>query len=103
MALTVVSVAYPFATAGPDAVGGAEQALAAIDSALTRAFNYDRLRAVAEGLEHCARAVGRGRENPNPSDLRRLPLARPPPAPRQQPEPGHTSALHEPTPGERVH
>ena len=37
MALTVVSVAYPFATAGPDAVGGAEQVLAAIDSALTRA------------------------------------------------------------------
>ncbi|PYR93682.1 MAG: glycosyltransferase family 4 protein [Acidobacteria bacterium] len=37
MALTVVSVAYPFATAGPDAVGGAEQVLAAVDSALVRA------------------------------------------------------------------
>jgi glycosyltransferase involved in cell wall biosynthesis len=36
MALTVVSVAYPFATAGPDAVGGAEQVLAAIDAALVR-------------------------------------------------------------------
>jgi len=37
MALTVVSVAYPFAAAGPDAVGGAEQVLAAVDAALVHA------------------------------------------------------------------
>jgi glycosyltransferase involved in cell wall biosynthesis len=35
--LTVLSVAYPFAPVGPDAVGGAEQVLSSIDGALTRA------------------------------------------------------------------
>jgi hypothetical protein len=35
--LTVLSVAYPFAPVGPDAVGGAEQILSAIDAALVRA------------------------------------------------------------------
>jgi glycosyltransferase involved in cell wall biosynthesis len=40
MALTVVSVAYPFATAGPEAVGGAEQVLAAIDAALVRSGHH---------------------------------------------------------------
>ncbi|MGQ7792343.1 glycosyltransferase [Faunimonas sp. B44] len=34
--LTVLSVAYPFAAVGPDAVGGAEQVLSAIDHALVR-------------------------------------------------------------------
>ena len=34
MALTVLSVAYPFAPVGPDAVGGAEQVLSALDRAL---------------------------------------------------------------------
>ncbi|HVY44738.1 MAG TPA: glycosyltransferase, partial [Minicystis sp.] len=37
MALTVLSVAYPFAPVGRDAVGGAEQVLAAIDGALVDA------------------------------------------------------------------
>jgi hypothetical protein len=37
MALTVLSVAYPFAPVGPDAVGGAEQILSALDRALVRA------------------------------------------------------------------
>ncbi|WP_207477093.1 glycosyltransferase [Arenibaculum pallidiluteum] len=37
MALTVLSVAYPFAPVGPDAVGGAEQVLAALDRALVAA------------------------------------------------------------------
>lgn len=37
MALTVLSVAYPFAPVGPDAVGGAEQVLSALDRALTEA------------------------------------------------------------------
>ena len=31
MPLTVVQVAFPFATVGPDAVGGAEQVLARLD------------------------------------------------------------------------
>ncbi|WP_309085187.1 glycosyltransferase family 4 protein [Chelativorans sp.] len=36
MALAVLSVAYPFAPVGPDAVGGAEQVLSALDEALVR-------------------------------------------------------------------
>ena len=35
--LHVLSVAYPFAPAGPDSVGGAEQVLTALDGALVRA------------------------------------------------------------------
>lgn len=35
--LTILSVAYPFASVSPDAVGGAEQVLAALDAALARA------------------------------------------------------------------
>lgn len=37
MSLTVLSVAYPFAAVGPDAVGGAEQVLAHLDAALVEA------------------------------------------------------------------
>jgi glycosyltransferase involved in cell wall biosynthesis len=37
MSLSVVSVAYPLAPVGPDAVGGAEQVLAQLDTALVRA------------------------------------------------------------------
>ncbi|HYO55324.1 glycosyltransferase family 4 protein, partial [Archangium sp.] len=37
MALTVLNVAYPLAPVGPDAVGGAEQVLTAVDAALVRA------------------------------------------------------------------
>jgi CelD/BcsL family acetyltransferase involved in cellulose biosynthesis len=37
MSLTVLNVAYPLAPVGPDAVGGAEQVLSAIDEALQRA------------------------------------------------------------------
>src|SRR5437868_15054987 len=36
MALTVLSVAYPFAPVSPDSVGGAEQVLGQIDHALVR-------------------------------------------------------------------
>jgi glycosyltransferase involved in cell wall biosynthesis len=36
-ALTILLVAYPFAPVGPDAVGGAEQVLAALDAALVEA------------------------------------------------------------------
>jgi glycosyltransferase involved in cell wall biosynthesis len=35
--LTLLSVSYPFAPVGPDAVGGAEQILATLDRSLTRA------------------------------------------------------------------
>ncbi|TIU34927.1 MAG: glycosyltransferase family 4 protein, partial [Mesorhizobium sp.] len=34
MTLTVLNVAYPLAPVGPDAVGGAEQVLSALDRAL---------------------------------------------------------------------
>ena len=37
MRLTVLSVAYPFAMVGPDAVGGAEQVLGQLDAALVQA------------------------------------------------------------------
>src|SRR5437764_9067952 len=37
MALTVLSVAYPFAAVSPDSVGGAEQVLSRLDEALVRA------------------------------------------------------------------
>src|SRR5918996_463730 len=37
MGLCVVSIAFPFAPVGPDAVGGAEQVLAQLDAALVRA------------------------------------------------------------------
>src|SRR5438045_9698552 len=36
MALTILSVAYPLAPVGPDAVGGAEQILTYLDAALVR-------------------------------------------------------------------
>jgi len=37
VSLTILSVAYPFAATGPDAVGGAEQVLAQLDAALVEA------------------------------------------------------------------
>ena len=37
MSLTVLSVAYPLAPVGPDAVGGAEQVLTRLDRALVEA------------------------------------------------------------------
>lgn len=36
-AVTILSIAYPFAPVGPDAVGGAEQILTTLDAALARA------------------------------------------------------------------
>ena len=35
--MLILNVAYPFAPVGPDAVGGAEQILTALDAALVRA------------------------------------------------------------------
>lgn len=40
MKLTVLSVAYPLTPVGPDAVGGSEQILTLLDSALTRAGHH---------------------------------------------------------------
>jgi glycosyltransferase involved in cell wall biosynthesis len=48
--LTILNVAYPLATVGPDAVGGAEQVLSQLDSALTRAGD-DSLVIACEGSE----------------------------------------------------
>lgn len=39
-AMTILSVAFPFAPVGPDAVGGAEQVLSHIDRALVRAGHH---------------------------------------------------------------
>jgi glycosyltransferase involved in cell wall biosynthesis len=48
MSLTVLSVAYPLAAVGPDAVGGAEQVLSALDRALVEA-GYRSLVIACEG------------------------------------------------------
>lgn len=54
--LTVVSVAYPLARVGPDAVGGAEQILSAIDAALVAAGHRSIVVAV-EGSEAAGELV----------------------------------------------
>ena len=54
MRLTVLSVAYPFAPVGPDAVGGAEQILTELDQALVRAGHESVVVA-------CAGSATRGR------------------------------------------
>ncbi len=48
MQFTVLSVAYPFAPVGPDAVGGAEQVWSQLDSALVRA-GHDSVVMASEG------------------------------------------------------
>lgn len=48
MPLTVLNVAFPFASVGPDAVGGAEQVLSVLDFALVRA-GHRSLVVAAEG------------------------------------------------------
>lgn len=52
MALTILSVAYPLAPVGPDAVGGAEQILTALDAALIRA-RHRSLVIACEGSKTC--------------------------------------------------
>ena len=52
MALTILSVAYPLAPVGLDAVGGAEQILTALDSALRRA-GHQSLVVACEGSKTC--------------------------------------------------
>jgi hypothetical protein len=37
MSFTILNVAYPYAPVGPDAVGGSEQVLSALDAGITRA------------------------------------------------------------------
>lgn len=55
-ALTVVSVAYPLAAVGPDAVGGAEQVLSGLDRALVAAGHVSVVLACA-GSEVAGRLV----------------------------------------------
>ena len=50
MRLTVLSVAFPFAPVGPDAVGGAEQILSAIDHGLVR-FGHRSVVVACEGSQ----------------------------------------------------
>jgi glycosyltransferase involved in cell wall biosynthesis len=50
MTLRILNVAYPFAPAGPNAIGGAEQILAAIDNALVRA-GHDSIVIACPGSE----------------------------------------------------
>jgi glycosyltransferase involved in cell wall biosynthesis len=52
MALTVLSVAYPLAPVGPDAVGGAEQILTCLDAALVRA-GHRSIVVACEGSKTC--------------------------------------------------
>ena len=52
MSLTVLSVAYPFAQVGPDAVGGAEQVLAQLDAALVAAGHRSIVVAAAGSRTH---------------------------------------------------
>src|SRR5690349_13342850 len=52
MALTILSVAYPLAPVGPDAVGGAEQILTCLDAALVRA-GHQSLVIACEGSKPC--------------------------------------------------
>lgn len=52
MALTILSVAYPLAPVGPDAVGGAEQILTALDAGLIRA-GHQSLVVACEGSKTC--------------------------------------------------
>ncbi|MYZ46488.1 glycosyltransferase family 4 protein [Propylenella binzhouense] len=56
MALTVLSVAYPFAPVGPDAVGGAEQIVAAIDAGLVRR-GHRSIVVAQQGSQVCGRLV----------------------------------------------
>ena len=48
MSLTILSVAYPFAPVGPNAVGGAEQVLTAVDRAIVEAGH----RSIVVACEH---------------------------------------------------
>jgi glycosyltransferase involved in cell wall biosynthesis len=62
MPLKVVSVAYPLAAAGPDAVGGAEQILSALDEALVRTGHQSIV--VAHQESHVAGTLLRTRVPP---------------------------------------
>lgn len=64
MPLTVLSIAYPFAPTGPQAVGGAEQILSDLDHALVSAGHVS-LVVACEGSQ----AAGRLYSAPQPGDL----------------------------------
>ena len=58
--LRVLSVAYPFTPIGPDAVGGSEQILTALDRALTEAGHQSTVLAVqGHGKTGCDSEVER--------------------------------------------
>jgi len=61
MKLTVLNVAYPFAPVGPDAVGGAEQILAHLDTALARA-GHDSIVIAQEGSQAAGHLLAVPRE-----------------------------------------
>src|SRR5919199_2012654 len=52
MTLTVLSVAYPLAPVRPDTAGGAEQVLAQLDAALTRAGHHSIVIASEDSQVH---------------------------------------------------
>src|SRR5436853_1846366 len=56
MNLTVLNVAYPLAPTGPDAVGGAEQVLSALDRALVAA-GHTSLVVAPEGSQVAGRLI----------------------------------------------
>src|SRR4051812_38722816 len=56
MTLRILSVAYPFAPTGPDAVGGAEQVLSHVDRALVQS-GHESIVIACEGSEAAGRLV----------------------------------------------
>jgi glycosyltransferase involved in cell wall biosynthesis len=67
MVLTVLSVAYPFAPVGPDAVGGAEQVLSTLDRALVEA-GHRSLVIACEGSRTAGELIAVRRETGNIDD-----------------------------------
>ena len=68
--LTVVSVAYPLAPVGPDAVGGSEQILTALDRALVAA-GHRSIVTRDRGLADCGRTDRLPGPAARPADRRR--------------------------------
>src|SRR5215471_14565559 len=62
MGLTVLSVAYPLTTVGPDAVGGSEQILSILDDGLTKAGHRSIVIAAA-GSRVCGTLVASPKAN----------------------------------------
>lgn len=75
MGLTILNVAYPLARVGPDAVGGAEQILAALDGALVRAGHRSLVLAM-EGSQVDGTLIPTKPLEPPFDETKRLPLWR---------------------------